>query len=54
MQDANGERSLYEIDYYHFPNAVGLQSYLKVHNSERPCRCANREHLILALAAQNN
>ena len=54
MAGPNGEQRLFEVDYYHYPNAVGLYSYAKVHMSERPCQCPNRQHLAMAMAAVNN
>jgi hypothetical protein len=45
-----GERRLVEIDYRYYPDAVGHLAFVKVPNTERPCRCPELRHLTAAAA----
>lgn len=42
LSGTDGNASLYELDYTCSPLRDGLMRFAKVHNSERPCRCPQR------------
>jgi hypothetical protein len=43
IHGTNGKRTLYEVDYSVYPIRLGVLCYAKVHHSERPCTCQERE-----------
>jgi hypothetical protein len=40
--DSQGQTTLYEVEYYRYPNRVGVPRYAKVFASERPCACPEK------------
>lgn len=50
----DGKSALYELDYYRYPIRDGAMCHVKVHNSERPCHCPEREIHERRLAASMN